>query len=70
MKHLLAVFAVAGLLIALVPDSAYAWYCRADSPRAYGWGRAGSLYRAKRIALYQCAIRTPRWQTCYISWCR
>jgi len=52
------------------PTEAAAWYCRADSPSAYGWGRHLYRHRAVRIALYQCSIRTPRYETCYISWCR
>ena len=70
MKHLLAALALAGVMVTLVPDDAYAWYCRADSGRAYGWGRSPSLARARYIALRQCAVRTPRSRTCYISWCR
>ena len=69
MKHILAIAAV-GVTMALVPTEASAWYCRADSPSAYGWGSSGSRGRAARIAIRQCAVRTPRWQVCYLSWCR
>ena len=71
MKHLLMVALVlAGFMVVMVPTSADAAYCRADSRSAYGWGSAGTYAQARRIAMRQCVIRTPRWQTCYISWCR
>jgi hypothetical protein len=69
-KLLAATLLLAGTLSVVAPTEANAWVCRADSPSAYGWWTAPSLARARRQALRQCAIRTPRWQTCYISWCR
>jgi hypothetical protein len=49
---------------------ASAWYCRAASPSASGWATRGWVDAAKRAALHQCAVRTPRDQTCYIRYCR
>jgi hypothetical protein len=37
---------------------------------ASGWATSSSLARAKRNALRQCAIRTPRGYMCYITFCR
>jgi len=70
MKYTLLAMAVVGAALTMSPTEAAAWYCRADSPSAYGWGRHLYRHRAVRIALYQCSIRTPRYETCYISWCR
>jgi len=39
-------------------------------PRAYGWGKSPNLASAKRTALSECAVRTPRGQTCRITSCR
>lgn len=50
--------------------SASAAYCTAYSRSAYGWGSSPSLAQAKRIALAQCAMRTPRGQWCRIRSCR
>ncbi len=62
--------AVAALILAAWPSEASAWFCRAGSATgAYGWGRSVSLYRAQRIALWQCAIRTPRGVWCHIRYC-
>jgi hypothetical protein len=68
-KTLLAMSAV-GFILTLVPTEASAWVCRADSASAYGWG--SNYYRGRAVsrALYECSIRTPRGQTCYLSWCR
>lgn len=69
-KLLAAIFAMSAAMSVVAPSDAHAWACRADSPSAYGWARSGSLSWARSRALRQCAVRTPRWQTCYISWCR
>lgn len=59
------------IAFALIPSPASAWNCGARSPTgAWGWGYSVSLYRAKRIALVNCAVRTPRGYTCYVSRCR
>ncbi len=65
---LAALFAVG--MLALMSSDASAWYCRAESPSAYGWGSSDSRGVARRRALYECARRTPRYQTCYIVYCR
>lgn len=60
---------VAGLA-AMTPSKAMAYYCVARSATgSWGWGQAGSLSRAKSIALYQCAVRTSRRYYCYITYC-
>jgi hypothetical protein len=70
MKRTLMAIAAAGIAMTLIPTEASAWICRADSPSAYGWGSHRSRARAVRIAIVQCAARTPRYQVCYLSWCR
>ncbi len=60
----------AGFAFALSVGEASAWYCRADSRQAYGWGSSPRLGVAKRIALSQCAVRTRRGLYCRISYCR
>ena len=73
MKKYLAVAAIAAAAFAttsfVTPSSAEAAYCVARSPYASGWGQ-GSLSYARRRALHECAIRTPRGYTCYITSCR
>jgi hypothetical protein len=59
-----AVFGLAG------SAQAHAWYCFASSPSASGWATSGSRSWAVNRALRECAIRTPRYQTCYIRYCR
>ncbi len=72
MKKYLAAAAIA--LAAFVghsfvtPTAAEAAYCTARSPYASGWG-SGNLNYARRRALHECAIRTPRGYTCYITSC-
>ncbi len=70
MKSALAIAGVASVLVAAAPASAQAWYCYASSSHAYGWANNYSLRRAKRAALYQCAIRTRRGYYCRIRYCR
>jgi len=60
-------FAVLGLAGAA---EAHAWYCYASSPSASGWATSSSRRVAVNRALRECAIRTPRYQTCYIRYCR
>ena len=52
------------------PTEASAWGCYASSPSANGrsWNY-GSRGGAVRRALAECAVRTPRGQTCYIRSC-
>ena len=70
MKKLLASAIGAACVLVLVTTEASAWYCRATSPSAYGWGHNYYRSRAAARALAECAVRTPRWQTCYIRYCR
>ncbi len=66
----LAASVIMASLAAMVPSQAMAWYCVARSPTgSWGWGRSGSLANAKGIALYQCAVRTPKRYYCYITYC-
>lgn len=67
----IAAIAVAGFAASsfVTPDAAHAAYCEARSPYATGWG-SGSLNYARRRALAECAVRTPRGYTCYITGCR
>lgn len=67
----IAAFVLGLCALAMSSSEASAWYCRATSGSgAWGWGSSASLYRAQRIALYQCAIRTPRGYVCRIRYCR
>ena len=70
MRSVLAAMTFAIGLLALMSSEASAWYCRAESPSASGWGSDYSRRAASRRALAECAIRTPRRQTCYIVYCR
>jgi len=70
MKKLLTSAVFAASALALMSTEASAWYCRATSSSASGWATRGWVDAAKRAALNQCAIRTPRDQTCYIRYCR
>ncbi len=68
MRSILASLIIAAAAMTFLSSEASAWYCRADSPSAYGWGTGGYNY-ARRRALAECAVRTPRYQTCYITSC-
>ena len=46
-----------------------AWYCEAYSSVAGGWGESFNKRNAKRIAMNNCRVRTPRWDRCYIDSC-
>lgn len=41
--------------------------CEARSPSAVGWGTAPNGDYACRIALNECAVRTPPYQTCTVT---
>jgi hypothetical protein len=69
MKKFALMSLTAASLLMMVPAEASAWYCYASSPSAYGWG-SGSRSYAFRRALAECAVRTPRYQTCYVRYCR
>ena len=68
-KFALTAVAAAGLFV-MIPGEALAWYCFARSPSASGWATSSSRSYAIRRALRECAIRTPRYQTCYLRYCR
>ena len=72
MKKFIAIAAIAFAGFAgfsfVTPSTAEAATCHARSPSATGWGQ-GSWRYARERALYECAIRTPRGQTCYITHC-
>jgi hypothetical protein len=63
------VFAV--VTIALLASDAEAYTCVARSANgSYGWGSHNySLAYARRRALAECAIRTPRNYTCVLTEC-
>jgi hypothetical protein len=66
----LAVAAIGMAAMAMSPSEAAAWTCGARSATgAWGVGWSGSLNQARRIALYQCAVRTPRGYYCRITAC-
>lgn len=68
----LAIAAVAtSSFLFVAPTEAEAYYCTARSTQASGWGsHPRSLAYARRRALEECAIRTRRGTTCYITSCR
>jgi hypothetical protein len=69
-KAILGSLAVAGALFALAPTAASAAYCRADSTTgAWGWATRYWRGAAARVALYECAVRTPYYGRCYITYC-
>jgi hypothetical protein len=70
MKLLKAMLFAGAMVLILAPSEASAWYCYASSPSAYGWGQSDSRSYAQRRALAECAVRTPRYQTCRIRYCR
>lgn len=59
----------AAILIPSAPAQAQTvvWTCTANSPSASGWGTGYSLDSACQTAMYQCSIRTPTYQTCYVT---
>jgi hypothetical protein len=71
MKKIILGLTVAASAFAFAGQSqAYAWYCYASSASAYGWGTSGSRSYAVNRALAECAVRTPRYQSCYLRYCR
>ena len=70
MKKIAAFAFATSLLAFMIPTEALAWYCYASSPSAYGYGVNSSRRAAVRRALAECAVRTPRYQTCYIRYCQ
>ena len=68
MKYLLLAAGTC-LAVAAMPTDASAYYCRAKSANASSWGRSGDLAVARRLALVECAIRTAKENTCFITYC-
>lgn len=68
----LAIAGVAGAgFLFVAPTESEAYYCTARSSHASGWGsHPNSLSYARRRALSECAVRTRRGYTCYITSCR
>jgi hypothetical protein len=54
----------------VLTEVAHRWTCIARSRVAYGYGISTSKAVAGRLALSQCAIRTPRGLTCVLTSCR
>jgi hypothetical protein len=75
MKKIIALTVLGSTLAFLAPTQVLAhsvtraWYCFASSPSASGWATGSRSYATAR-ALAECAARTPRYQTCYIRYCR
>ncbi|HWL83760.1 MAG TPA: hypothetical protein VNR89_22620 [Roseomonas sp.] len=67
----LAVAIIGMSAMAMSPSQASAaWTCGARSATgSWGVGWSRSIHRARRIALYQCALRTPRGYYCRITTC-
>ena len=72
MKHWLAALAIALGALAMISSEASAWVCTAQSRSgSSGIGtHPTNLAYARRRALTECAARTPRRYTCYITGCR
>ena len=72
MKKAISILASAAILTGVVaaPSQAFACYCEARSAYAWGWGAHSYCSSAKRRALSECAVRTPRGYWCYITFCR
>ena len=70
-KAIIASLVVAAAVAMIPSQASAAWTCGArGTTGATGWGYSVSLYRARRIALANCAVRTPRGYTCYLTGCR
>jgi hypothetical protein len=68
---ILASLVFAAVMTAFLATDAMAWTCTARSANgSSGWGsHPSSLNYAKRRALNECAIRTPRNYTCVLTGC-
>jgi hypothetical protein len=67
---IIASVAILAGVVAAMPSQAYACYCEARSSYAWGWGRSSACSVARKRALAECAVRTPRGAWCYITFCR
>lgn len=62
--------AFAIILMTVFSGEAQAWACRAGSPTgSWGLGTSYNVYSARRRALLECAVRTPRGYRCYVTGC-
>jgi hypothetical protein len=70
-KKILASLVFAAVTTAFLATDAMAWTCTARSANgSSGWGsHPYSLNYAKRRALNECALRTPRNYTCVLTGC-
>ena len=70
MKKIAALLCLTVCLVAVESSHAYAFFCEARGPTgASGWGRSGNPGLARRMALRECAVRTPRRGVCRIMFC-
>ena len=70
MKKTIAMLCLALGFMVLESNQASAFYCEArGTTGASGWGRSSNSGQARRIALRECAIRTPRRAVCRIMFC-
>jgi hypothetical protein len=70
MKKTIAMLCLALGFMVLESNQASAFYCEArGTTGASGWGRSSNPGQARRIALRECAIRTPRRAVCRIMFC-
>lgn len=72
MKKLFAAFLfVLALLVSapVVKAQAPVFKCYASSYHGYGYGWAPSEAAAMVIALRECAVNTPAYDTCFVRWC-
>jgi hypothetical protein len=68
---LIAGFAAVAAFAVIAATPAEAWYCSARSTTgSTGWGTSPNRAYAAQIALRECAVRTPRYATCYLMLCR
>ena len=72
MYRMFAALILAAATLAIFSSEASAWACTAASSNgSTGWGsHPSNLASARRRALAECAVRTPRRYTCYITACR
>lgn len=71
MKGWLASIVLAGATLTFFSSDASAWVCYArGTTGATGWGSNYNLTYARRRALVECSVRTPRGARCFITGCR
>ena len=70
MKKAMVLLSLTLGFVALEANQASAFYCEArGTTGASGWGRSFNPGQARRIALRECAVRTPRRAVCRIMFC-